>query len=177
MLDGRIRAAGPRYARLTRPAEVKLPEAQRLPRPEHRPASRSSPPARDGFLRLHDIYNLNLNADLVVLSGCRTALGRDVRGEGLLGLTRGFLYAGSPRVMANLWPVRDRATAELMQRFYRALFHDGLPPSAALRAAQRALRRDVTGAIPTTGPPSSSKATGALLPYPNRALAPGSEPR
>ncbi|HEY2295692.1 MAG TPA: CHAT domain-containing protein [Thermoanaerobaculia bacterium] len=98
---------------------------------------------RDGFLRLHDIYNLNLNADLVVLSGCRTALGRDVRGEGLLGLTRGFLYAGSPRVMASLWPVRDRATAELMQRFYHALFHDGLPPAAALRAAQRALRRDV----------------------------------
>jgi CHAT domain-containing protein/Tfp pilus assembly protein PilF len=98
---------------------------------------------RDGFLRLHDIYNLNLNADLVVLSGCRTALGRDVRGEGLLGLTRGFLYAGSPRVMASLWPVRDRATAELMQRFYHALFHDGLPPAAALRAAQRALRSNV----------------------------------
>jgi CHAT domain-containing protein/tetratricopeptide (TPR) repeat protein len=96
----------------------------------------------DGFLRLHDVYGLTLAADLVVLSGCRTALGKEVKGEGLLGLTRGFLYAGAPRVMASLWPVRDRATAELMQRFYRGVLHDGLPPAAALRAAQRSLRRD-----------------------------------
>src|SRR4029077_2211085 len=96
----------------------------------------------DGFLRLHDVYDLTLAADLVVLSGCRTALGKEVKGEGLLGLTRGFLYAGAPRVMASLWPVRDRATAELMQRFYRGVLHDGLPPAAALRAAQRSLRRD-----------------------------------
>ena len=97
---------------------------------------------RDGFLRLRDVYNLDLNADLVVLSGCRTALGKDVRGEGLLGLTRGFLYAGAARVMASLWPVRDRATAELMRRFYHALLHDRRPPAAALRAAQRSLRRE-----------------------------------
>ncbi len=97
---------------------------------------------QDGFLRLHDVYNLSLNADLVVLSGCRTALGKEIRGEGLLGLTRGFLYAGSSRVMASLWPVRDRATAELMQRFYRALLREGQPPAAALRAAQRSLRRE-----------------------------------
>ena len=96
----------------------------------------------DGFLRLHDVYALSLAADLVVLSGCRTALGKEVRGEGLLGLTRGFFYAGAPRVMASLWPVRDRATAELMQRFYRGLLRDGLPPAAALRAAQRSLRRE-----------------------------------
>lgn len=97
---------------------------------------------RDGFLRLRDIYNLDLSADLVVLSGCRTALGKDVRGEGLLGLTRGFLYAGASRVMASLWPVRDRATSELMRRFYHALLHDRLPPAAALRAAQLSLRRE-----------------------------------
>jgi len=97
---------------------------------------------RPGFLRLTDIYNLDLGAELVVLSGCRTALGREIRGEGLLGLTRGFLYAGSSRVIASLWPVRDRATAELMQRFYRALFRDGLDPAAALHAAQRSMWRD-----------------------------------
>ena len=96
----------------------------------------------DGFLRLHEVYDLSLAADLVVLSGCRTALGKEVKGEGLLGLTRGFLYAGASRVMASLWPVRDRATAELMRRFYRGLLSDGLPPAAALRAAQRSLRRD-----------------------------------
>ena len=96
----------------------------------------------DGFLRLHEVYDLSLAADLVVLSGCRTALGKEVKGEGLLGLTRGFLYAGASRVMASLWPVRDRATAELMRRFYRGLLQDGLPPAAALRAAQRSLRRD-----------------------------------
>ncbi len=97
---------------------------------------------RDGFLRLHDVYNLSLNADLVVLSGCRTALGREVRGEGLLGLTRGFLYAGSSRVMASLWSVRDRATSELMGRFYRSLLREGRSPAAALRAAQVSMWRD-----------------------------------
>ena len=99
---------------------------------------------RPGFLRLTDIYNLDLGAELVVLSGCRTALGREIRGEGLLGLTRGFLYAGSSRVIASLWPVRDRATAELMQRFYRALFRDGKDPAAALHAAQRSMWQDPT---------------------------------
>jgi CHAT domain-containing protein/tetratricopeptide (TPR) repeat protein len=95
---------------------------------------------RDGFLHLHDIYNLRLNADLVVLSGCRTALGKEVRGEGLIGLTRGFLYAGAPRVVASLWKVEDQATAALMTRFYRALWTDGMRPAAALRAAQLSLR-------------------------------------
>lgn len=93
-----------------------------------------------GSLRLQDIYQLQLRADLVVLSGCETALGQRLRGEGLIGLTHGFLYAGAAQVMASLWAVQDRATAELMQRFYRALFHDGLRPAAALRAAQRSLR-------------------------------------
>jgi CHAT domain-containing protein len=94
---------------------------------------------QDGFLRLHDVYNLRLGADLVVLSGCQTGLGREVRGEGLLGLTRGFMYAGAPRVVASLWQVDDLATAELMKRFYRGLFTEKLPPAAALRAAQREL--------------------------------------
>ncbi len=92
--------------------------------------------ARDGYIRLRDIYNLRLNADLVVLSACDTALGADVRGEGLVGLARGFMYAGSRRVMASLWQVNDVATADLMKRFYRGLLVKGLTPPAALRAAQ-----------------------------------------
>jgi CHAT domain-containing protein len=89
-----------------------------------------------GLLGLPDIYALNLNADLVVLSACETALGRDIRGEGLLGLTQGFLYAGAKGVVASLWPVADRATAELMRRFYDHMLLDGLRPAAALRRAQ-----------------------------------------
>lgn len=91
---------------------------------------------QDGFLRLSDIYNLELKADLVVLSACQTALGREIRGEGLVGLTRGFMYAGAERVLASLWSVEDRATAELMKRFYRALLVEKLRPAAALRQAQ-----------------------------------------
>lgn len=90
----------------------------------------------EGFLRLHDVFNLKLNADLVVLSGCHTAMGKSVRGEGLIGLTRGFLYAGSSRVMASLWSVQDKATAELMKRFYARLLGEGLSASEALRLAQ-----------------------------------------
>jgi CHAT domain-containing protein len=85
------------------------------------------------------VYNLKLNADLVVLSGCQTALGKNLRGEGLIGLTRGFMYAGAPRVIASLWSVDDRATAELMKRFYRAVLTQGMRPAAALRAAQVSL--------------------------------------
>ena len=91
---------------------------------------------RDGFLRTDDIYNLRLNADLVVLSACRTGLGRNVNGEGILGITRGFMYAGSRSIVASLWKVNDEATAELMGHFYQGMFRKGLPPSAALRAAK-----------------------------------------
>jgi CHAT domain-containing protein len=98
--------------------------------------------AQEGFLGLHDIFNLRLGADLVVLSGCETALGKQVRGEGLVGLTQGFLYAGARRVVASLWRIEDQATAELMSRFYRGLFVEGRPPAAALRQAQLALRED-----------------------------------
>jgi CHAT domain-containing protein len=91
---------------------------------------------QDGFLQLQDIYNLNLPADLVVLSACETALGKEINGEGLIGLTRGFMYAGASRVVASLWKVSDVATARLMAYFYSAMEKDGLPPAAALRAAQ-----------------------------------------
>jgi CHAT domain-containing protein len=93
----------------------------------------------EGFLTLDDIYNLNLAADMVVLSACNTGLGKDVRGEGLVGLVHGFMYAGTSRVVASLWKVDDEATAELMTDFYREMFRGGKSPSAALRAAQIAM--------------------------------------
>lgn len=93
----------------------------------------------NGFLHLHDIYSLHLPVKMVVLSGCDTALGKDVSGEGLVGLTHAFMYAGSKSVLASLWKVDDKATSELMGLFYRGLLRDGLPPSAALRAAKIAM--------------------------------------
>ncbi len=97
---------------------------------------------KDGFLAGLEIFNLRLSADLVVLSACRTALGKEIRGEGLVGLTRAFLYAGAPRVVASLWRVDDAATAELMKDFYeRMLGPRRLPPAAALRQAQLAVSR------------------------------------
>jgi CHAT domain-containing protein len=95
----------------------------------------------DGFLQLHDIYSLKLDAELVVLSACNTGLGKDVRGEGLVGLTRGFMYAGASGVVASLWKVDDAATAELMTHFYKAMFEDDMPPAAALRSAKEAMWR------------------------------------
>jgi CHAT domain-containing protein len=104
--------------------------------------------SQDGFLRLHDIYNLKLGADLVVLSACKTGLGKDIKGEGLVGLTRGFLYAGAPRVVASLWKVDDRATAELMKLFYQRMLRDGLRPAAALRRAQIDMQKQPRWAAP-----------------------------
>lgn len=103
---------------------------------------------QDGFLRMTDLYNLKLNADLVVLSACRTAMGKDIKGEGLIGLTRGFMYAGTPRIVASLWDVNDAATAELMSRFYKHLLKDKLPAAAALRAAQLSISRESRWAAP-----------------------------
>jgi CHAT domain-containing protein len=95
----------------------------------------------DGFLRVNDIYDLKLSADLVVLSACQTGLGKEIRGEGLMGLTRAFLYAGSPRLIVSLWNVNDRATADLMADLYRGMLRRGLSASAALREAQLQMRR------------------------------------
>jgi CHAT domain-containing protein/tetratricopeptide (TPR) repeat protein len=92
---------------------------------------------QDGLLSAADIYNLRLSAELVVLSGCRTGLGREIRGEGLVGLGRAFMYAGAAQVMASLWNVDDRATAGLMKRFYEEMIVRHASPAAALRAAQR----------------------------------------
>jgi CHAT domain-containing protein len=93
--------------------------------------------SQDGFLRLQDIYNLELSAELVVLSACQTGLGKEIKGEGLVGLTRGFMYAGAPRIVASLWKVDDRATSELMKRFYQGMLGpEALSAAGALRQAQ-----------------------------------------
>ncbi|HEX7288304.1 MAG TPA: CHAT domain-containing protein [Candidatus Angelobacter sp.] len=92
--------------------------------------------AQDGFLRSQDIYNMKLGADLVVLSACQTGLGKEIRGEGIVGLPRGFMYAGAPSVIVSMWSVNDRATEELMAAFYKKLLKDHIRPSAALRQAQ-----------------------------------------
>jgi tetratricopeptide (TPR) repeat protein len=97
---------------------------------------------RNGHLRLYEIYRLKLAAELVVLSGCSTAVGPDLSGEGTMSLTRGFLYAGAAKVLASHWEVEDRATAELMRRFYDGLLRGRLSAAAALRKAQLALRAD-----------------------------------
>ncbi|MBO0798005.1 MAG: CHAT domain-containing protein, partial [Blastocatellia bacterium] len=91
---------------------------------------------QDGFLALNEIFNLKLPAELVVLSACQTGLGKEIKGEGMVGLTRGFMYAGAARVVSSLWRVDDTATAELMKLFYQGMMREGMRPAAALRAAQ-----------------------------------------
>ncbi|MGH9840426.1 MAG: CHAT domain-containing protein [Blastocatellia bacterium] len=96
---------------------------------------------REGFLRAQEIYNLRLPADLVVLSACQTGLGKEIKGEGVVGLTRGFMYAGAARVVVSLWSVNDRATSELMVKFYQKMLKENRRPAEALRAAQVELLR------------------------------------
>lgn len=95
---------------------------------------------QNGFVGLEEIYRLHAPVTLVVLSACQTGLGKDVRGEGLIGLTRGFMYAGASSVVSSLWKVDDEVTAELMKHFYTNMLQRGMPPAAALRAAQNSIR-------------------------------------
>jgi CHAT domain-containing protein len=95
---------------------------------------------QNGFITMQDVYRLHAPVDLVVLSACRTGLGKDVKGEGLIGLTRGFMYAGASSVVASLWKVDDEATAELMKHFYANMLQKGMRPAEALRSAQNTLR-------------------------------------
>jgi CHAT domain-containing protein len=95
-----------------------------------------------GMLTLREIHNLHLQAGLVTLSACETALGKEIGGEGMLGISHAFLFAGARRVVASLWKVEDSATARLMEVFYRGMYQRGLTPAAALRAAQGELRLD-----------------------------------
>ena len=105
-------------------------------------------PLKAGFLRLAELFKLRLDADLVTLSACRSALGKPLRGEGLLGLSRGFFAAGARRLVAGLWDVDDRAAVELMAAFYEHSARDGLDSAAALAAAQRRLRDDPRWSAP-----------------------------
>ena len=94
----------------------------------------------DGFLRTDEVFNLRLGGPLVMLSACETGLGKQKRGEGVMGLTRAFMYAGAPTVGVSLWSVADKSTAELMTDFYRRLLStNDAPPSKALREAQLAM--------------------------------------
>ncbi|MGI2907816.1 CHAT domain-containing protein [Tolypothrix sp. VBCCA 56010] len=90
----------------------------------------------DGDLNLNKIYNLKLPVELVTLSACKTGLGKNVQGEGLIGLTRGFMYAGAKRVVVSLWSVNDLTTASLMQQFYQKMLQQNQNPVTAMRAAQ-----------------------------------------
>jgi len=97
---------------------------------------------KNGVMSLHDIYNMDLSAELTVLSACQTALGKDIKGEGFVGLTHSFISAGSKSVVASLWKVDDRATAALMEELYQSMLQKGLSPAAALRAAKLKVMQD-----------------------------------
>ena len=116
---------------------------------------------RDGHLRLLDVYNLRLRADLVVLSACRTALGREIHGEGLISLARGFMYAGARQVLVSLWQVDDQATAALMEHFLpRASWSRNCPPPWLCRPPRHRYPPSPGGARPTIGRDSCFKAIG-----------------
>jgi CHAT domain-containing protein/Tfp pilus assembly protein PilF len=88
----------------------------------------------DGRLQVFEIFNLRLNADLVTLSACETGLGKQVTGEGMVGLTRAFLYAGARSLLVSLWPVSDLSTPDLMTGFYRHLEDLGAKAEALRQA-------------------------------------------
>ena len=97
---------------------------------------------KNGVMPLHDIYNMDLSAELTVLSACQTALGKDIKGEGFVGLTHSFISAGSKSVVSSLWKVDDRATAALMEDMYQSMLQKGMSPAAALRAAKLKVMQD-----------------------------------
>ncbi|MDQ2938447.1 MAG: CHAT domain-containing protein, partial [Acidobacteriota bacterium] len=85
----------------------------------------------DGFLRTDEVFNLRLGSPLVMLSACETGLGKEKRGEGVMGLTRAFMYAGAPTVGVSLWSVADKSTAELMTDFYKRLLKTSGPSTGS----------------------------------------------
>lgn len=102
----------------------------------------------NGFLTLNEIFNLRFDAEMITLSACQTALGKEVSGEGLIGLTHAFMHAGTKRLVVSLWNTNDQATAELMVKFYREIFNSKLTPSEALRTAQLSLMKEPKWQLP-----------------------------
>jgi CHAT domain-containing protein len=102
----------------------------------------------NGLMPLHDISSLDLSAELTVLSACQTALGKDIKGEGPVGLTHSFISAGSKSVVASLWKVDDRATAAFMSHFYESLLQEGMPTAEALRSAKLKMLRSKEWSAP-----------------------------
>lgn len=103
---------------------------------------------QNGFIGLQDIYALNARVDLVVLSACRTGLGKEAKGEGLIGVTRGFMHAGASSAVASLWSVDDEATSELMKDFYSNMLQKNMTPAAALQEAQKTIRKNPRWSAP-----------------------------
>ncbi|MEQ9104336.1 MAG: CHAT domain-containing tetratricopeptide repeat protein [Rhodothermales bacterium] len=102
----------------------------------------------EGLLQASEIFNLRIPSDVVVLSACETGLGQLIQGEGMVGLTRAFMYAGAASVVASLWSVADATTAELMTHLYAGMITDGEPVADALRASKRTMLADETTAHP-----------------------------
>jgi CHAT domain-containing protein len=125
--SGIVLTLGAPSALATRAGETARAEPER--------AGQREESAEDGLLQVYEVFNLRLNAEVAVLSACETGLGKEVRGEGMVGLTRAFLYAGAEAVVVSLWKVMDPATAELMVRFYRHL-RAGMKKAEALRQAR-----------------------------------------
>jgi CHAT domain-containing protein len=119
-------------------------------RPERSRLALSSPEdaSEDGYLQASEVYDVQLQADLVVLSACETGRGKMVQGEGVMGLPRAFLYAGTPAVVVSLWSVSDEATADLMSAFYEGMVREGLAPAEALARAKERLRAGTRWAHP-----------------------------
>jgi CHAT domain-containing protein len=133
-----LHAAGAEHARILHFATHGLIDEERPERSGL--VLTANPPRDDGLLQMRDIYGLHLDADLVTLSACETALGQNVTGEGMIGLTRAFFFAGARSVVASLWDVEDVATARLMEEFYRNI-RGGRPIDIALQQAKMAFIR------------------------------------
>jgi CHAT domain-containing protein len=106
------------------------------------------PGNQDGILFAGEMYNLDLNADLVVLSACETGLGKIINGEGIMSMTRGFIYSGTPNIVFSLWKVGDKNTCQLMIDFYSSII-EGESYSNALRKAKLKLIENEETAFPT----------------------------
>jgi hypothetical protein len=129
---------------------------------------------QDGFLRAYEIFNLDLPVEMVVLSACSSGLGQQVAGEGLVGMTRGFFYAGAARVVVSLWDVNDQATAELMKRMYRAILGKARTRPPRCERLRSRCGENPDGSRLTFGQRSRFKVNGGDAPFVRLSLSSGS---